>query len=82
MKRDEAVITSFVERLAKQIQALLPEDSVNTVLEQARTALRDGFADFELVGRSELDSHLASLEQLTQTIKELERRIAQLEASH
>ena len=81
MKQDEAVITSFVERLAKQIQALLSEDSVNAVLEQARTALRDGFADFELVGRSELDGHLASLEQLTQTIKELEHRIAQLEAS-
>jgi BMFP domain-containing protein YqiC len=81
MKQDEAVITSFVERLAKQIQALLSEDSVNAVLEQARTALRDGFTDFELVGRSELDGHLASLEQLTQTIKELEHRIAQLEAS-
>ena len=81
MKHDEAVISSFMERLAKQIQALLPEDSVNTVLEQARTALRDGFADFELVGRSELDGHLASLQHLTQTIKELERRIARLEAS-
>ncbi len=78
---DEAVITSFVERLAQQIQTLFPEDTVNTVLEQAKSALRQGFAEFELVERHELDGHLAALEQLTQTIRDLEQRIAELEAS-
>ena len=79
---DEAVITSFLERLQQQIQALLPEDSVDTVLEQARSALRQGFAEFELVGRHELDGHLAALEQLTQIVRDLERRIAKLEVGH
>lgn len=79
-RNDEDVITSFMERLRQQIQALLPEDSVNSVLEQARSALAQGFAEFELVPRRELDAHLAALQQLTQTIKDLEQRIAELEA--
>jgi len=78
--RDEAVITSFLERLQEQLTALLPADSVNTVLEQARTALKRGYAEFELVPRHELEGHFAALRQLTQTIKDLERRIAKLEA--
>jgi len=79
-RNDDAVITSFMERLRQQIEALLPEDSVNSVLEQARSALAQGFAEFELVPRHELDAHLAALQQLTQTIKDLEQRIAELEA--
>jgi BMFP domain-containing protein YqiC len=82
--KDEAVITSFVERLQEQLQAFLPEglpeESINAVLEQARSALRQGFAEFELVPRHELDGHLQALQQLTQTVKDLERRIAELES--
>jgi BMFP domain-containing protein YqiC len=79
-RTDDAVIGSFMERLLEQIEALLPEDSVNSVLEQARAALRQGFAEFDLVPRHELDGHLAALGQLTETIKDLEARIARLEA--
>lgn len=78
--KDEAVITSFMERLQEQLAALLPADSVSTVLEQAREALKQGYAEFELVPRHELDGHVAALRQLTETIKELEQRIARLEA--
>ncbi|MDH3642074.1 MAG: accessory factor UbiK family protein [Gammaproteobacteria bacterium] len=76
---DDAVMTTFLERLQQQIQALVPEDSVAAVLEQARSVLRQGFAEFELVPRHELDGHLAALEGLNQTIKALEQRIARLE---
>ena len=82
--REDAAITSFLEqlqeRLQEQIQALLPEEAVNSVLEQTRAALSQGFAEFQLVPRHELDGHLAALEQLTRTIKDLEARIADLEA--
>jgi BMFP domain-containing protein YqiC len=77
---DDTVIATFIERLRQQIQAVLPEDSVNKVLGQAKTTLSQGFAEFELVARLELDGHLAALEQLTGTVKDLEARIAELEA--
>jgi BMFP domain-containing protein YqiC len=77
---DEGVITSFMARLRQQIEAVIPEDTVDVVMGKARAALKEGFADFELVGRHELDAHLAALQQLTQTIKELEQRIARLES--
>jgi BMFP domain-containing protein YqiC len=76
---DDTMISAFLERLRQQIDMVLPEDSVNTVLAQARSALRQGFAEFELVGRHELDAHLAALKQLTATVKDLEQRIAELE---
>ena len=77
----ETVITSLMERLREQIEMLLPEDSVNSVLQQARSTLRQGFAEFELVPRRELDGHLKALKQLTDTIKDLEQRIAELETA-
>jgi BMFP domain-containing protein YqiC len=77
----ETVITSLMERLREQIEMLLPEDSVNSVLQQAGSTLRQGFAEFELVPRRELDGHLAALKQLTDTIKDLEQRIAELESA-
>ena len=81
-RQDDSVITSFMERLRQQIEALLPEETVDTVLEQARSVLRMGLNEFELVGRHELDGHLAALEQLTQIVRDLERRIAKLEVGH
>ena len=77
----ETVITSLMERLREQIEMLLPEDSVNSVLQQARSTLRQGFAEFEQVPHRELDGHLAALKQLTDTIKDLEQRIAELETA-
>lgn len=76
----EALIADFVERLQQQIDELLPRQSVDAVLEQARRALRQGFADLDLVSRRELDAHLASLEELRRTVEDLERRLRALES--
>ena len=76
----EALISDFVERLQQQIGELLPRQSVDAVIEQARRTLRQGFAEFDLVPRRELDAHLASLEDLRRTVEDLERRIRQLES--
>lgn len=76
----EALISDFIERLQRQIGDLLPQGSVDAVLEQARRALRQGFADFDLMPRRELDAHLAVLEELRKTVEDLEQRIRELEA--
>lgn len=75
----EALISDFVERLQQQIGDLLPGGSAEAVLEQARRALQQGFADFDLVPRRELDAHLAVVEELRRTVEDLERRIRDLE---
>jgi BMFP domain-containing protein YqiC len=75
----EALISDFVERLQQQIDELLPRQSVDAVLEQARRMLRQGFAEFDLVPRRELEAHLASLEELRRTVEDLERRIRAME---
>ena len=76
----EALITDFIERLQQQIDELLPRQSVDAVLEQARRTLRQGFAEFDLVPRRELDAHMAALEELRRTVEDLERRIRTLES--
>lgn len=75
----EALITDFIERLQQRIGALLPSQSVDAVLEQARRTLRQGFEDFDLVPRRELEPHMATLEELRRTVEDLERRIRELE---
>lgn len=77
----EALISDFIERLQQQIGESLPRQSVDAVIEQARRTLSQGFAEFDLVPRRELDAHLASLEGLRRTVEDLERRIRQLESS-
>lgn len=52
----------------------------DTVLEQARAALRQGLDDFDLVPRRELEGHLEAIEALRRTVEDLERRIRELEA--
>jgi BMFP domain-containing protein YqiC len=75
----EALISDFIERLQQQIGDLLPRRSVDAVVEQARRTLRQGFVEFDLVPRPELDAHLAALEDLRRTVEDLERRIRELE---
>lgn len=75
----EALISDFVERLAQRLGALLPGQSLDAVLEQASRTLRQGFADFDLVPRRELDGHLLALEELRRTVEDLEHRIRELE---
>jgi BMFP domain-containing protein YqiC len=75
----EALISDYVERLQRQIAELIPRQSVDAVLEQARRTLRQGFAEFDLVPRRELDAQLAALETLRRTVEDLERRIRELE---
>ncbi len=75
----DALISDFMERLQQQIDDLLPRQSVDAVLEQARQTLRQGFADFDLVPRRELEAHMTSLEELRRTVEDLERRIRVLE---
>lgn len=79
MEHPDALISTFLERLQQQIAGLLPRDRVDAVMDQARRTLRQGFAEFDLVPRRELDAHLATLEGLTRTVEALERRIRVLE---
>jgi BMFP domain-containing protein YqiC len=75
----DALINDFLERLQQQVAGLLPRERIDAVLEQARRAMRQGFADFDLVPRRELDAHLATLQRLMNTVEDLERRIRALE---
>ena len=77
----EALISDFIERLQQQIGGLVPGQSVEVVLEQARKTLRQGFSEFDLVPRRELEAHFAAIEQLRRTVEQLERRIRELEGS-
>ena len=49
-------------------------------LEDLSTRTRQTLAEVDLVPRHELDAHLAALERLTETMRDLERRVAALEA--
>lgn len=79
MNRD-ALIADFVERLKRQIGELLPPQSVEAVLDQARRALRQGMGEFELVSRHELEGHVAALRALRETVATLEARVRAVEA--
>ena len=76
----EALVSDFIERLQRQIGELLPAQSVDAVLDQARRALRQGVGDLELVSRQELEGHLLALRQLRDTVLALEQRILALES--
>jgi len=78
----EAVVRDFIERLQRQIGELLPAQSVDVVLDQARQALRQGIGDLELVSKYELEGHLAALRQLRETVTALELRIRALESGN
>lgn len=75
----EALISDFIERLQQQLGEVLPHQSIAAVLEQARRTLRQGFAEFDLIPRRELEAQLAALESLRRTVEDLERRIRALE---
>lgn len=75
----ESLISDFIDRLQQQIDELLPRQSVDTVLDQARRILRQGFSELDLVPRRELEAHMAALEELRRTVEDLERRIRTLE---
>lgn len=75
----ENFVSDFVERLQQQIGHLLPGQSVDAVVDQARRLLRQGFADLDLVPRRELDAHLGVIEDLRRTVEDLEHRIRTLE---
>jgi BMFP domain-containing protein YqiC len=76
----EALISDVVARLGQTIGGLLPGGSADAVLDQARSALRQGLDEFDLVPRRELEGHLEALESLRRTVEDLERRIRELEA--
>lgn len=75
----DALISDFLDRLRRQMADAVPRERVDAVVEQARRALRQGLADFDLVSRRELEGHLQALERLTQAVESLERRIRELE---
>jgi BMFP domain-containing protein YqiC len=75
----EALISDFIERLQQQLGELVPHQTVAAVLDQARRTLRQGFAEFDLVPRRELEAQLATLESLRRTVADLESRIGELE---
>lgn len=79
MNRD-ALIADFLERLKRQIGELLPPQSVEAVLDQARRALRQGMGEFELVSRQELEGHVAALRAVRDTVATLEARVRAVEA--
>jgi BMFP domain-containing protein YqiC len=75
----EALISDFIERLQQQLDELIPHQTIAAVLDQARRTLRQGFAEFDLVPRRELEAQLAALDSLRRTVEDLERRIGKLE---
>ncbi len=75
----EAFISDLVERLQQQIRGLLPRDALDSVVEQARRTLRQGFAELELVPRQELEAQFRALDELRRTVEDLERRLRELE---
>jgi BMFP domain-containing protein YqiC len=75
----ESLISDLVERLQRQLGELLPQQSIDAVLEQARRTLRQGLSELDLVPRRELEAQLATLESLRRTVEDLERRIRTLE---
>jgi len=77
----EALVSDFIERLQRQISELLPSQSVDAVLDQARRTLRQGIGDLELISRQELEGHLQVLRELRGTVRTLEHRIRALEAA-
>jgi BMFP domain-containing protein YqiC len=79
VENQDAVISTFVERVQQEIRGLLPRDRVDAVMDQLRRALRQGFSDLDLVPRRELEAHLATVDRLTRTVEDLERRIRALE---
>jgi len=76
----EAIITDLLERLREQMRSAVPSQAMDAAMEQARRALHQGLAEFDLVSRRELEAHLQTLSQLQQTVERLERRISELEA--
>lgn len=82
MNRDssqEAFVTDVLARLQKSMDSVLPPGSIDSVLDQARQSLRQGFAELDLVPRRELDAHLAVIDELRRDVEDLERRVRQLE---
>ena len=77
----EALVSDFIERLQRQISELLPSQSVDAVLDQARRTLRQGIGELELISRQELDGHLQVLRELRETVRVLEQRVRALEAA-
>jgi len=75
----EALVSDFIERLQRQIGELLPSQSVDAVLDQARRTLRQGIGDLELISRQELEGHLQAVRELRDTVRALEQRIKALE---
>jgi BMFP domain-containing protein YqiC len=77
----EAMITDLLERLRQQLRSAVPSQAMDAAMEQARRALHQGLAEFDLVSRRELDAHLQTLAQLQHTVERLERRIGELEST-
>jgi len=75
----EALVSDFIERLQRQIGELLPSQSVDAVLDQARRTLRQGIGDLELISRQELEGHLQAVRELRDTVRALEQRVKALE---
>ena len=75
----ESLISDLVERLQRQLGELVPQPSIDAVLELARRTLRQGLSELDLVPRRELEAQLATLESLRRTVVDLARRIRALE---
>jgi BMFP domain-containing protein YqiC len=76
----ENIVTDLMNRLRDQLRNAIPSHTLDAAMDQARRALHQGLADFDLVSRQELDAHLKTLAQLQQTVERLERRIGELES--
>ena len=76
----ETIVTDLMNRLRDQLRNAIPSQTLDAAMDQARRALHQGLAEFDLVSRQELDAHLKTLAQLQQTVERLERRIGELES--
>jgi BMFP domain-containing protein YqiC len=68
-----------LEALFARLREALGELAPEPLLERMRPVFEGFFDQFQLVPRREYDAKLENLEQLEETVRELEKRITELE---
>ncbi|TDJ29067.1 MAG: hypothetical protein E2O61_09365 [Gammaproteobacteria bacterium] len=67
------------ETLMARIRDVLGGLTPEPLMERLNASLEGFFEQFQLVSKRELEGHIASIEQLKNTIADLEQRMAKLE---
>lgn len=79
-ERAQAPLHTQLESLFVQLRESLGDLAPEPQLSRMREVVEGFFEQFQLVPKREYDTHMATLEQLTNTVAKLEARIADLES--